>query len=214
MVPPRTGKAPAHRFLPKSGCAGHTGPSAEGMTGAERHRRGWGCLGPGGPYFPHPRLILSGRCGARPWRTQTALFLTNYPSPVPGKIYDPNCGRRQGARPPRARRRSAGRRSPSAGATAHPPPPLLDGTGREQSRLLLGLPRTPVSALPRGLQAGKGLRTPPFAAYEGRCWGWVPRRQERRNGAAWRAVGLFSSVRKTGRVGTASRGGGKCSYQN
>lgn len=114
--------------------------------------RGGGRGSPMSP--PSPRLKPH---GALRRRTQRALFLTNYPSPVPGLIYEPGRAAGAGARPPRARARSTGRRAPSSGALSHLPPSAY-GAGPEKLRLLRGHPRT---ALPEALQAGKGLRTPP-----------------------------------------------------
>lgn len=121
--PARMGNAQVHRYRRGSGCSSHVGTGGEGMTRAQRYRRGWGCPGAGavGPHIcPHVRS-RSGRCRARSRRTQTALFLTNYPSPVPGKIYERNRGWGRGRVPAgaEAQRRAQGalcwnRRAPAA----------------------------------------------------------------------------------------------------
>lgn len=59
-----TGDAQLHRYRRGSGCAGHTGTDGEGITRAERHRRGWGRGDPGTPVPSGPGLPRGGGCGS------------------------------------------------------------------------------------------------------------------------------------------------------
>lgn len=136
--------------LPVWGARSGAGGAGTGTIGGRRHRYRRGelprCSRRGRAHgTPAAPGAARRRCGERKRPAPAALFLTNYPSPGPGKIYGP--GGRAGARArPRgvraAQRRAQGslcrcRRAPAA----HPAP-----TGRADTPANSCLPPVPKSA--------------------------------------------------------------------